>query len=564
MERIIETKQCKNCQIGFSITDRDLEFYDKVSPIFWWKKYSIPTPKLCPDCRQQRRLTFRNERSLYKRKCDATNKSIVSMYQPDTKTPIYDEEFWWSDKWDAWKYGRDFDFWKSFFEQYKNFLDIVPQPPLINAFITHDNSDYANFCWNLKDCYLVYETASSENVQYASDSRKCYNSLDLSLSKKLESCYQCIDCLNGHKLFYSKDSFDCSNSSFLLDCKNCEYCYDCYGLRNQKYCIKNKQYSKEEYFEELQKQDNSKSIDDFFQENKKNIVSYMHGEWNESVSWDYILNSKNALHCYNTKNLHNGKFCSFLVSSEVSKDCYDYDYFGSVSRVYESTTIWAESDSMLFCVNCWEKSARNYYSNMCFGCKDIFGCIGLKHKQYCIFNKQYTKEEYEKLVAKIIAKMRKDWEWWEFFPSSMSPFGYNETVANEYFELTKEQALSKWFNWSDYEAPFPKVEKIIPANKLPKSISDIPDDILNWAIECEVTKKPFKIIKPELEFYRKHDISIPKRHPSQRHLDRMKLRNPRKLYERDCQKCSKNMQTTYSLERKETVYCEECYNKEIY
>jgi len=68
MERIIETKQCKNCQIGFSITDRDLEFYDKVSPIFWWKKYSIPTPKLCPDCRQQRRLTFRNERSLYKRK----------------------------------------------------------------------------------------------------------------------------------------------------------------------------------------------------------------------------------------------------------------------------------------------------------------------------------------------------------------------------------------------------------------------------------------------------------------------------------------------------------------
>ena len=27
-------------------------------------------------------------------------------------------------------------------------------------------------------------------------------------------------------------------------------------------------------------------------------------------------------------------------------------------------------------------------------------------------------------------------EWGEFFPSSLSPFGYNETVAQEYFPLT--------------------------------------------------------------------------------------------------------------------------------
>ena len=34
-----------------------------------------------------------------------------------------------------------------------------------------------------------------------------------------------------------------------------------------------------------------------------------------------------------------------------------------------------------------------------------FGCVGFKHKQYCILNKQYTKEEYEKLVQKIIKQM---------------------------------------------------------------------------------------------------------------------------------------------------------------
>ena len=120
------------------------------------------------------------------------------------------------------------------------------------------------------------------------------------------------------------------------------------------------------------------------------------------------------------------------------------------------------------------------------------------------------------------------------------------------------------FNWSNYEAPTPQVSKIIPAEKLPENISDIPDDILNWAIECEITKKPFKIIKPELEFYRKHNLPIPRRHPDQRHLDRMKLRNPRKLFERNCDKCGANMQTTFAPERKEIVYCEKCYEKEVY
>ena len=159
--------------------------------------------------------------------------------------------------------------------------------------------------------------------------------------------------------------------------------------------------------------------------------------------------------------------------------------------------------------------------------------------------------------------MQKTGEWGEFFPSSLSPFGYNETVAQEYYPFSRDVALQHLYNWSDYEAPFPKVEKIIPASKLPDDITKIPDDILNWAIECEVTKRPFRIIKQELEFYRKHNLSIPRRHPDQRHLDRMALRNPRKLFERKCDKCGKDMITTYAPDRPEKVYCEECYNREI-
>jgi hypothetical protein len=136
-------------------------------------------------------------------------------------------------------------------------------------------------------------------------------------------------------------------------------------------------------------------------------------------------------------------------------------------------------------------------------------------------------------------------------------------LANAWFPLSKDNALKNNFNWSLYEAPFPKVEKIIPASMLPDNISQIPDDILNWAVKCEITNKPFKIIKQELDFYRKHNLPIPRRHPDQRHLDRMAQRNPRKLYDRKCDKCSNNIKTTYSQDRSEIVYCEVCFNKEF-
>ncbi|MDD2487015.1 MAG: hypothetical protein PHS92_01450 [Candidatus Gracilibacteria bacterium] len=201
----------------------------------------------------------------------------------------------------------------------------------------------------------------------------------------------------------------------------------------------------------------------------------------------------------------------------------------------------------------------SYFNN----CSEVFGCASLNNKKYCILNRQYTKEEYETLVPKIIEHMRKTGEWGEFFPISISPFGYNESAAMDHYPLSKEKILESGFKLSTYENPKPVVTKTIPASKLPEDIREIPDDILNWAIECEVTGRPFRIIKPELEFYRKHSLPIPRRHPDQRHLDRIKLRNPRKLYSRDCDKCGKGMNTTYSIDRTEIIYCEQCYDKEL-
>ncbi len=244
------------------------------------------------------------------------------------------------------------------------------------------------------------------------------------------------------------------------------------------------------------------------------------------------------------------------------KDCAHCSFSGEAELCYECYEV--KGHAIAFCNRNWLPSSNSLYLWDCDDCHHCFACVGLRKKSYCILNKQYTKEEYEALVPKIIAKMRADGEWGEFFPVTMSPFAYNETVAQEYFPLTKEEVLARGWKWREQTDEMPKVEKIIPAAQLPDSINDIPDDILNWAIECEATKRPFKIIKQELEFYRQMRLPVPHFHPDERHRRRMALRNPRKLWKRECMKCGKAIETSYAPERPEIVYCESCYLAAVY
>jgi len=105
-----------------------------------------------------------------------------------------------------------------------------------------------------------------------------------------------------------------------------------------------------------------------------------------------------------------------------------------------------------------------------------------------------------------------------------------------YFPLNKEEAIQQGFKWSDANAPFPMVERVLKSTDIPP-IQDVSDDILNQAIECEITKRPFRVIKKELEFYRKRHLPIPHRHPDVRNQERTQIRNSKTLWERKCDKC---------------------------
>lgn len=155
-------------------------------------------------------------------------------------------------------------------------------------------------------------------------------------------------------------------------------------------------------------------------------------------------------------------------------------------------------------------------------------------------------------------------EWGEFFPREFCSFGYNETIAQEYFPLTKNEALRKGYPWKDQVRETPSVKRVIPAAELPSTCSEVTDSILDWAVLCEVSGRPFKIIKQELEFYRQLDIPLPHLHPDERHNRRMALRPSRVFYDRSCSQCGTAIHTTFAPEKPEIVYCETCYQETVY
>ena len=543
--------QCAQCTSSFEITNKDRKFY---------KTLDLPDPSMCPDCRNQRRISFRNFFNLYHRKCDLTGKQIISMYDVDSPCTVYDMHEWWSDKWDPLNYGFDFDFKHPVFDQLKVLHEEVPRMNIMNT--QCENTDYCVFSFHSKDCYLVFGNVENENCYYGHIVWHSKNCFDCLYTYRSEYCYECVDCVESYGLSFSQNCDNCSESKFLVNCQGSRNCFGCVGLNNKEYHIFNKPYSKADYESKMKEfnSGNYKLIAIAKQEVDKlignEVVKHYHGYNSENITGDYLYNCKNVFDSYDAKNCEDSRF---LATAESFNNSYDCNYSPALSEwCYNCCTVYGQSLLMCHAVN--NNSANLSYCDNCYGCKDCFGCCGLKYKKYCIFNKQYTRENYETLKTKIIECMKKTGEWGEFFPASFSPFAYNETMANEYHPLDHNQAESLGYTWKNLNSDNGYKG---PIYQIPDDIKDVPDTICKEILVCEVARKPYKIIPQELKFYHDHNLPIPHICWEERHKKRMKLRNPRKLVNRTCEKCSTPFQTTYSPERPEKVYCEQCYLKHV-
>jgi len=581
--------KCQSCKQKFVVEPDDFAFYEKMA---------VPPPTWCPDCRAKRRMIFWNQNNLFRKKDTKTGEETFSTYPEEADIKIYEHDYWWSDDWDPIEYGMNVDFKKPFLEQLKDLNYKVPWA----SRSVHDgiNSDYTNQASWLKDCYLCFNGNSSENCLYCVGFGELKDSIDLYACHELELCYEVTQSGQSFECFFCKELKDCRNVWLSIDCIDCQDCFGCVNLRHQKYQIFNEQYSEEEYKKKLKelKTGSYKALQKAQAKFKELYLKlphrYYHGIRNENVVGDHVWYSKNAKYCYEAGGLEDSKYLQNM--SGPVKDCYDFTNWGENSElIYEVVSVGRNNNNLKFCFDCWPAMQKSEYCLNCHSSSNLFGCVGLRSKEYYILNKSYSKEEYELLVEKIKKHMDsmpyKDaqgrvYKYGEFFPPEFSPLAYNETVAIDYFPATKVQVKKMGLMWRDLEEKEFKIT--ITADELPDDIKDTKDSIIDEVIECNGCKKAYRVLDREYEFLKRFNIPLPRLCVKCRYDERMRARNPMKWIKRKCQckgaksengvyvnqnkkhsfhhidsPCPNEFETTYASDRKDIIYCEQCYQGEV-
>ncbi len=504
------------------------------------------------------------------------------MYSP-SPAPVACTECWNGDKWDQYANAKDYDFSRPFFEQLKELFVVNPRF-FAYKFGNLVNSEFVNFAKDDKNTYLSYSVLYSEDVSYSELIDNSKNSLDCLAVNKVDGCSYNIDCEGNYNTHFAVQSQNCIDSYFLYDCTNCSNCCLSSNLRNQQYMFKNQKLSKEAYLEAVKELnldtytgfENAKR--EFEAEMRNNAIhKYAFIYASQNATGDFVHNARNVKSCFDTYDVENVTYSNRVLGS---KDCFDNSGVGYGEMIYESMAATQNTFFDKFCYITIQGCRECEYSMVLKNCSNCFGCVGLTNAKFCIFNKQYEEHDYFEMVEKIKAHMDtmpyvdhkgRIFKYGEFFPYDLSPFGYNETNALDFFPMTKEEALKQGYPWKDKEKK--DYNPTISSSDLPESINDVNDSILKEIIACPgggdvLTQctSAFKVTAFELQFYKQKNLPLPRFCPNCRHYKRLKYRNTMRLYDRPCMNtgCKNTFKTTYAPDRPEKVYCEKCYQQEVY
>jgi hypothetical protein len=497
------------------------------------------------------------------------------MYDDEVSFPVYCPDCYKSDNWGAEIYAQNYDFKKPFFKQWKELFYSFPKPSLWQENCL--DSYYANYILDSKNIYLGFSVIKNcEDVYYSSNINNSKQMIDSYNVNDSELVYEGIGFVKNYNCQYFYWSSNCIDCNFILNCNNCQDCFGCVNLNNKRFYILNEQYTKEQYEEKIKELDmgSYSFIDDFkknfwkftlkFPRKYGNIINCVDSTGDELRNSN---NTKKSFNCFNNENIKYGYRSPHAKDSMDIGHCY-------AELAYEHVHTGSENSQNIKFIISGAISTNNIeYTDYCKNSSYLFACISLKNKQYCILNKQYEKDEYFDMVEKIkkhmdempyIDSKGRVYKYGEFFPYELCPFGYNEAVINDHFPLTKEEIIERGYPYKE------KVDNVynitLKAKDIPDNIKDVDDSILNEVIECDKSGRAFKITSFELQFYKRMNIPIPHLHPDERYKERLALRNPMTLYHRSCMKegCHNEFETTYANNRPEIVYCEKCYQQEIY
>jgi len=544
------------------------EFEIEAEDINFLKMLRVPPPNFCPTCRRIRRLTNMSYSQLFKRECDAPghNESIISIFSKECPFLVYDYKYFIDDEFDPFSFGIKYENGNSPMETLLEFRKKFPVPSFLNRDPSSINSEYSNGGRDLKNGYYVMACYHVEDAWYSLMIDKSRNVMDSYYIHDSEFVYNGINSDHLYKSSFIYFSSNCTDSNFLFDCRNCMNCFGCVNLRNAKYGVYNKKLTKEEYetfinsITPFSRKTITDSKERFWQLVKSLPMNGPRIIASDNVMGVKISNSRNLFDVTDSVNSENIRHSDGALSH---KDSMDFLYSGGHSSLlYMDTNIGSHSSRVKFSIS----------SKFCTDCEFIFNsknlnncfmCFGLQNKSYCILNKQYTEEEYFKIIDEIKTEMLKRGEYSDGPGFGFSAQAYNFSIGQILYPLTDKEIQ----NFGGYVAQEPETNvgdlEILNIDQLPQIINEVKDDILNKAIRCEITSRPFKIILSELSFLRRMGLPLPTIHPSVRMENRWKISPVGKKYMTTCAKCDKKIESLFNPKEEFILYCEDCYKKEV-
>lgn len=546
-----QQKICALSGQSFTISDQEEEYC---------RSQNIPLPTISPLERIRAITSFDNCIHLYNGKCAFTGQAILTTLPPELGHPTYSPDVYMSDQWDATSFGRDYDFSRPFFEQFADLFKQVPLPSRFLTLSTLENSDFVNGVTGAKNCYLLFNATSCEDCLFSRVLNQCKNTVESISVQNSELCYGCINVSGSYELFWAENCTNCTSSYFLYNCQNLKNCYGCVNLRNKEYCFENEQCTPEQYAAKLQAK-NLGSHAAWEQEylsysarKKHTVGKYFQGKNNENVTGNYINSSKNVSDGFFVLEAQD-VFCGIRVvkANNVFSSAFAAN---NAQQIYASHGAVNNVSNIRWSVDCPNQTHDlEYCIHSTLGTHDCFGCVGLKRKEYCILNKQYAKEDYVVLLAKIRDHMRSTGEYGQLFPASLSPYYYNHSYAMEFTPLTRAEALQRGYQWKDEQIDPTPTNYVIPDH-----IRDVQDDILQAVLVCSQTGKKYRLVKAELDIYRRFQIPIPRIAPLVRLENVSRYLQMVPLVSRACVQCQAPLSSVYATE---PVLCEDCYQRSL-
>lgn len=293
----------------------------------------------------------------------------------------------------------------------------LQQPRIALLQVNCENSPYVNYSGNSKNCHMLIGSEYDQDCYYGYFLYNSQDSVDCDYCFYCELCYDCVDC---HRCYNCKACQDCKDSRDLEHCFDMigsNDCFGCVGLRHKEYHIFNEKYERDAYAQKLKEaralpvEEIQRRLAALKQQKPRNMLR---GENNEQSFGDYMYSCKNSFYCFDVKNLQD---CMYLNNCEQITDSMDCSNNYYNSQLNYEVMAAMNNTNCNYCYGVFDSYDLEYCENV-YGSHHLFGCFSLKGKSYCIFNQQYSPEEWTQKVAQIKAQMKAEGTYGKHLPTT--------------------------------------------------------------------------------------------------------------------------------------------------